>query len=349
MDIALELMDTFVFDYAYAAIAPAPAFKTPGVAANATSLQALSSWTYKPSTFLFELEPSRYAYMSSLSRTNVFRQYISLFLITWLFGLLTYFMFSSLSYFFIFDKETMKHPKYLKNQVWLEIKQASSAMPVMALLTAPFFLAEVRDYCKMYEHTRDGPGRWYDIAQIPLFLFFTDMFVYFIHRGLHHPRIYKHLHKPHHKWIMPTPFASYAFHPVDGWMQSLPYHFFPMFFPLQKWAYLFLFVFINFWTIMIHDGEYVSNNPVVNGAACHSIHHLAFNYNYGQYFTLWDRLGGSYREPEQELFDKKTKMSETTWKKQVKEMEVIVKEVEGDDDREYDPVDVAVKETKKTR
>lgn len=135
MDIALELMDNYVFDYAYAYLAPSPAFKFRNFAANATAPQALSTWTYKPSSFLFELEPSRYAYMSSLPRDNIFRQYISLFLITWLFGLLTYFMFSSLSYAFIFDKETMKHPKYLKNQVWLEIKQASSAMPVMALLT----------------------------------------------------------------------------------------------------------------------------------------------------------------------------------------------------------------------
>ncbi|CAK7271150.1 c-5 sterol desaturase [Sporothrix epigloea] len=346
MDIALELMDQYVFDYAYAAVFPAyPVAFNKVAGLNATAAQTLSSWEYTPSSFLLELEPSVYAYASSVPRDNVFRQFFSLFLITWFFGLLTYFMFSTLSFAFIFDKKTMEHPKYLKNQVWLEIKQANSAMPIMSLLTAPFFLAEVTGYCRMYEQTSEGPGRWYDIAQFPFFLFFTDMFVYFIHRGLHHPRIYKHLHKPHHKWIMPTPYASYAFHPVDGWLQSLPYHIFPIFFPLQKWAYLFLFVFINFWTIMIHDGEYVSNNPIINGAACHSIHHLAFNYNYGQYFTLWDRLGGSYREPEQELFDKKTKMSKETWKKQSKVMEKIVKDVEGSDDRVYDPLDAV--ETKK--
>lgn len=263
------------------------------------------------------------------------------------FGLFTYFLFSTLSYVLIFDKKTAQHPKYLRNQVWLEIKQASGALPLMSLLTAPFFLAEVRGYGKLYEHTSDGPGRWYDIAQMPFFLFFTDMFVYMIHRGLHHPLIYKRLHKPHHKWIMPTPFASYAFHPVDGWMQSLPYHIYPMILPLQKWAYLGLFIFINFWTIMIHDGEFVSDNPVINGAACHSIHHYAFNYNYGQYFTLWDRIGGSYRCPDKAVFSKETKMSQETWKQQISVMEDIVKEVEGEDDRVYDPVDVV--EPKKSR
>lgn len=30
-------------------------------------------------------------------------------------------------------------------------------------------------------------------------------------------------------------------------------------------------------------------------AAHHTDHHLLFNYNYGQFFTLWDRIGGSYK------------------------------------------------------
>ena len=87
---------------------------------------------------------------------------------------------------------------------------------------------------------------------------------------------------------------------------------------------------------MIHDGEYLANDPVVNGAACHTVHHLYFNYNYGQFTTLWDRLGGSYREPDQELFDKSLKKSTKTWDEQIMKMEEIKKVVEGDeDDRVY--------------
>lgn len=65
-------------------------------------------------------------------------------------------------------------------------------------------------------------------------------------------------------------------------------------------VYLSLFVFVNIWTISIHDGDYRIPGPLIcliNGAAHHVDHHLYFNYNYGQYFTLWDRLGGSYRHP----------------------------------------------------
>ena len=65
------------------------------------------------------------------------------------------------------------------------------------------------------------------------------------------------------------------------------------------------------------------------------MHHLYFNYNYGQFTTLWDRLGGSYRKPNDELFSRESKMSKAEWERQTNEMEKLVKEVEGDDDRQY--------------
>ena len=262
---------------------------------------------------------------SILTRDNALRQAFSLFLITWIFGILTYFFFATLSYVFIFDKRTFEHPKYIKGQIRMEISVALNSLPLMAILTTPFFLAEVRGHSKMYGAISDY-GWAYFLIQFPLFLLFTDSLIYLIHRGLHSKALYKHLHKPHHKWIMPTPFASHAFHPVDGFSQSLPYHIFPFIFPLQKGAYLALFAFVNIWTVMIHDGEYLANDPVVNGAACHSLHHLKFSCNYGQFTTLFDRLGGSYVPPNPELFDKA--LNRATWEKQAKEVDSLRQIVE---------------------
>ncbi|KAJ5570347.1 uncharacterized protein N7459_009777 [Penicillium hispanicum] len=342
MDIILELWDTFIGDRLYSMLLPtslSSAVSFPAFVNAANSSLALfgasEPFIYEPATQLIHLEPSKYAYLSAWPRNNIYRQFTSFFLITWIFGLLVYFLVATLSYIFIWDKTTFNHPKFLKNQIPLEIKQAMSAMPPMALLTAPFFVLEVRGYAKLYDSVADEPFPYYSILQFPLFICFTDFFIYWIHRGLHHPRIYKTLHKPHHKWIMPSPYASHAFHPLDGWSQSVPYHVFPFIFPLQKLAYVFLFAFINLWTVFIHDGEYVSNSPVVNGAACHTMHHLYFNYNYGQFTTLWDRLGGSYRKPNEELFRRETKMGEQEWQRQSKEMEAILKSVEGEDDRKY--------------
>jgi hypothetical protein len=65
--------------------------------------------------------------------------------------------------------------------------------------------------------------------------------------------------------------------------------------------------------------------------------------DYGQYTTLWDRLGGSYRQPNEELFRRETKMGQKEWERQVQEMEKLVKEVEGDDERSYEGQAIAKK------
>ncbi len=365
MDIALEIWDTVIGDRLYSALLPASlssSLSAPGFPTTANSTLSLFGATepfvYEPATKLIYLEPSKYAYLSAWPRNNIYRQFSSFFLIVWyavvhhpsslvgkpqsltclryrIFGFIVYFISATLSYMFIWDKTTVKHPKFLKNQIPMEMAQTMRSMPIMSLLTAPFLVAEVRGYAKLYDTFDEEPFPYYSILQFPLFIAFTDFFIYWIHRGLHHPLIYKTLHKPHHKWIMPSPFASHAFHPIDGWSQSVPYHLFPFVFPLQKAAYVLLFGFINIWTVMIHDGEYVANSPVINGAACHTMHHLYFNYNYGQFTTLWDRMGGSYRKPNEELFRRETKMGEDEWKRQTKEMETILKDVEGDDDRMY--------------
>ncbi|KAI9796820.1 MAG: c-5 sterol desaturase [Piccolia ochrophora] len=350
MDIVLEVFDTVFLDRLYATLLPtslwsvlqdsAAQVSTGGTASAIATFssareQATTAYEYRAASQYLQLQPSKWAYQSAWPRDNVYRQALSLYLITWLFGLLVYFICAGLSYRYVFDKTTLLHPKFLKNQIRLEIRQTMESMPVMAIFTTPFFLAEVRGHSKLYDTTPEGPGWWYNWLQIPFFICFTDFCIYFIHRGLHYPPIYKRLHKPHHKWIMPTPYASHAFHPLDGFSQSLPYHIFPFLFPLQKFAYVGLFFFINIWTVFIHDGEYVANSPVINGAACHTMHHLYFNYNYGQYTTLWDRLGGSYRQPNEELFNRESKMGKKEWDRQVKEMENMVREVEGTDERSY--------------
>ncbi|KAK3676444.1 c-5 sterol desaturase [Recurvomyces mirabilis] len=368
MDVVLELADTFLFDRLWAnllPINPAVANFDPistitagfkgfdyNATYNAASSAALagdaslarSAWSFQPSSEWFSVQPSEFAWMSRWDRDNVWRQMLTLYVITWFFGAAIYFLCATLSYLFVFDKTTFNHPKYLKNQIRMEIAQTQRSIPIMAVLTVPFFLLEVRGHGYMYDDAL-APGfthpmlslfgSWYNWIQFPLFIMFTDCGIYWIHRGLHSKMLYKRLHKPHHKWIMPTPFASHAFHPLDGYAQSVPYHLFPFLFPLQKFAYIALFTFIQIWTVMIHDGEYVANSPVINGAACHTMHHLYFNYNYGQFTTLWDRLGGSYRQPNPELFEKEKKMSEVEWSRQSQEMEKMVVEVEGRDERTY--------------
>ncbi|KAJ3034538.1 c-5 sterol desaturase [Rhizophlyctis rosea] len=187
------------------------------------------------------------------TRTHAVRQLASLYIIALGGSLLLYFFFSAVAYYFLFDHDLMKHPKFLKNQIRREIALSVQSLPLTAVVTVPWFFFEVRGYSKLYRNVDD-----------------------------------------------------YGWGYLDGYFQSLPYHIFVYLFPMHQWAYLGLFVFVQCWTISIHDGAYFTNHPWVNGSAHHTIHHLEFNYNYGQYTTLWDRIGGSYRHPveqfENEMF-----------------------------------------------
>ncbi|KIK10176.1 hypothetical protein K443DRAFT_670803 [Laccaria amethystina LaAM-08-1] len=317
MDLVLKIADDFVFDRVYAALIPLSAF-TPlhdaSYTANATSkfssVSLPSSWSqlisylpHPPVPAANITSPYTLPQISAWPREYIPRQLATLTFITLIGIHVLYFLFAWVSYQFIFNHDMMRHPRFLKNQVKLEIQTSLRAFPMMTLLTLPWFQAEVMGYSKLYDGV-DTYGYFYLFASVPLFLLFTDYGIYWVHRGLHHPMIYRTIHKPHHKWLIPTPFASHAFHPVDGYLQSVPYHLFIFLFPLHRLLYLGLFVAVNFWSIFIHDSDMITGHAfekIINGPAHHTLHHLYFTVNYGQYFTWADRAGGSYRQPESSL------------------------------------------------
>lgn len=74
--------------------------------------------------------------------------------------------------------------------------------------------------------------------------------------------------------------------------------------PTQKYLYLVLFIMVQIWTIFIHDGDMISGHWLenyINSPAHHTLHHLYFNVNYGQYFTWADNYFDSHRAPRPEL------------------------------------------------
>ncbi|KAH8891614.1 lathosterol oxidase [Thozetella sp. PMI_491] len=285
MDVALELLDPLILDRAYAYFVPAPA-----LSANATA-----------DAFSAKDVPS-YG-VSAWGRDNMVRQIISILVVTQVGACALYWIFSAFSYYLIFDRRLEYHPRFLKNQVRQEMISSMSAVPFINLLTLPIFLGEVRGHSFLYAKVEDY-GWGYFFFSAVLFMVWNDFFIYWIHRLEHHPSIYKYIHKPHHKWIVPTPWAALAFHPLDGYVQSLPYHVFVFVFPVQKYLYMVLFILVQLWTIFIHDGDMISGHwleKFVNSPAHHTLHHMYFTVNYGQYFTWADIYFKSNRPPRPEL------------------------------------------------
>lgn len=233
MDLFLQVSDELFLDDLYAKLVPASAFAS---SLNGTSQFPIfasgplsSAWSNIVSYLPHPPLPDELLHTTSLAsipitsawpRDYIPRQTISLVTLTLIGIHILYFVFASLSYFFIFNHEMMKHPRFLKNQVRQEIVCCLKAFPGMMLLTLPWFLAEVRGYSMLYENVEDY-GWPYFLFSVFLYvsskilrreifnefisscsyLFFTDYLIYWIHRWEHHPICYKWLHKPHHKWI----------------------------------------------------------------------------------------------------------------------------------------------------
>eukprot|EP01097_Dermamoeba_algensis_P004788 TRINITY_DN3078_c0_g1_i1.p1 TRINITY_DN3078_c0_g1~~TRINITY_DN3078_c0_g1_i1.p1 ORF type:complete len:299 (-),score=39.61 TRINITY_DN3078_c0_g1_i1:242-1138(-) len=220
-------------------------------------------------------------------------------------GALLYLIISSISFYISFIKGKEKNfptashlpPKdVLYAQVYEEISVSLSSIPIMALLTVPFNMMSFWGWSKTYNEVSEY-GWAYFFASIFMFICFSDMCIYWIHLFLHWGPVYKAIHKRHHGFRFTTPFSSHAFHPVDGWVQSVPYHVFGFLFPIHGVLLLFLFIGVNIWSISIHDRVPVYKGQWINSGACHDLHHREFAYNYGQYFTLWDRLNNTYKDP----------------------------------------------------
>ena len=187
MDILLDVADKYVFDKAYAYLLPHPPIPQ-SLKLNTTSYPSYDSTTYLPST------------SSLLPRDSMIRQCLSLFTVAVVGSIIMYFAICSFSYFLFFDKRLEHHPRFLKNQKRMEIKSSMIAAPTIGVLTLPWFLAEIRGKSMLYDNVAEY-GWTYMAFSVALYLFFNDFFIYWIHRLEHHPKIYKYIHKPHHKWI----------------------------------------------------------------------------------------------------------------------------------------------------
>jgi Delta7-sterol 5-desaturase len=159
MDLVLKICDDYLLDNVWTSLIPHSAL----------------SLTSPDSAVPSNISTHSIVQMSAWPRDYMPRQLISLCIITLIGIHVLYFLFSWLSYRFVFNHEMMKHPRFLQNQVELEIQTSLRAFPGMMLLTLPWFQAEVMGYSKLYSGL-DTYGYFYLFASIPLCVFLLSHF-----------------------------------------------------------------------------------------------------------------------------------------------------------------------------
>jgi sterol desaturase/sphingolipid hydroxylase (fatty acid hydroxylase superfamily) len=148
---------------------------------------------------------------------------------------------------------------------------------------------------------------WLAVAYVSI-----DTAQYWVHRVLHWPWMYKHVHKAHHMWKSPNPYSTLALVPLEFLFLSIAtmtlLSMIPLWFPLYIWLVLYT-LFMN---VVDHGGVEMTHpffrfffwQVPVN---FHDRHHEHFHVNYAPLVDWWDKLYGSY------YYEGVTKVDEETF------------------------------------
>lgn len=181
-----------------------------------------------------------------------------------------------------------------------EIVHSASSTLIFAMIAFVLLATPLRDYTQLYSDINEYPIWWIGVS-LALSLIIHDTYFYWMHRFLHHPKIYKHTHVVHHKSVNPTPFASYSFHWLEAIGEGLVLV--PLLFlmPMHDLTVL-LFTASSFiinvyghlgYEIMPRFIRKTAIFGIINTSTHHNLHHSRFNGNYGLYFRIWDRMMGT--------------------------------------------------------
>lgn len=159
-------------------------------------------------------------------------------------------------------------------------------------LAVSFPLYYIMDYRGCYYKAEELPTFQWVLFELIVFILVEEFFFYYSHRLLHHPRIYRHIHKVHHEWTASISIIGIYAHPLEHVVSNL----LPVFFgPLLMGSHV---ATLWMWSCMVITSTQISHGgyhlPFLPSPEAHDYHHLKFINNFGVLGVL-DRLHGTDR------------------------------------------------------
>lgn len=179
--------------------------------------------------------------------------------------------------------------------------------------TVPLLLIKnpaVRPFTTLYTDISDYGWVWF-VGAFPIMTLMHDTYFYWTHRIMHHPALFRWFHLVHHRSTNPSPWAAYAFHPLEAIVEVGIFAVFLFTIPIHPLHFALFFLFSIIYNVYGHLGwelypKGFSRHPIgrwVNTSVNHNLHHQHFKGNYGLYFLFWDRWMGTIRPDYEQRFD----------------------------------------------
>lgn len=203
--------------------------------------------------------------------------------------------------------------KRKEKQEWKEVGWSLLTSVLFAAMTTLMLFVWEMGYTKIYSDMAEYPIGWF-VLSIPLLLLLHETYYYWLHRWMHLPGVYKYVHKVHHDSITTSAWTSFSFHPTESLLQAVFLPLCVLIFPVHIYALGIVLLVMTITSVINHLNTEVYPRDFHThwfgkwwiGATHHSLHHSQFRYNYGLYFTFWDKWMKTESPDFPNLFEQKT-------------------------------------------
>ena len=200
-----------------------------------------------------------------------------------------------------------------KHQFRKEIKWSLITAFIFALTGTITAILWQKGYTKLYITIDKYGWPWLPVSLL-ISMLIHETYYYWLHRWMHKPLVFKIIHKTHHESNTTSAWTAFSFHPLEGLLQAIILPLILIFLPMHISVFLLQLTLMTFSSVINHleIETYPANfnkhiiGKWIIGATHHSLHHKQFRYNYGLYFTLWDKVFKTESPKYHELFKEKT-------------------------------------------
>lgn len=231
-----------------------------------------------------------------------------------------YFLLSGLFYaiFYVWFPGKWKNRKitprnYEPGQFREEIIRSTITAIIFGFSGALLLLLWQKGYTRLYENLHAYPLWWMPLSLI-IAMILQETYYYWLHRWMHIPSVFRVVHKWHHDSHIASPWTAFSFHPIEGLIQAIFLPLMLLFLPMNVYVLVIMLVIMSVSSVINHlDIEIYPSwltrsflGKWLIGATHHSLHHKQYKYNYGLYFTWWDRFSKTESPTYDELIREKS-------------------------------------------
>jgi Delta7-sterol 5-desaturase len=187
--------------------------------------------------------------------------------------------------------------KLKRKSVIREILYSSQSAMVFTVITLIILFTPLKEYTLLYDDINEYSYWWIGVSTL-LSLVLHDAYFYWMHRLLHHKKVYKYAHVVHHKSTNPSPWTSYSFHILEAIPEGLILLLLVFVLPMHVVSISLFTIASLVINVYGHLGYEIAPKALrhtiffqfFNTSVHHNMHHSRFHGNYGLYFRFWDRV-----------------------------------------------------------